>query len=486
VIRWLFLLHRYLGIAVGTLMAMWCLSGVVMMYVSYPALDENSRLRHLAPISWTDCCTISDDLQSDAGAARDFRVEMLSGRPVLYRRSTLQAPVQLVDLITGTPLTAISPAQAANVARSYLVQPLSSFPALLGTIDYDQWTVSDGFDADRPLYHFDLGDRLRTELYVSSKTGRAVQMTTGRERFWNWLGAVPHWLYFAQLRRKPALWSELLIVTSLMGCCLAATGLYIGVRQLLRRPRGEWSTYRGSNRWHHVAGLFFGLFALTWVLSGLLSMNPWGWLEGASAEPERSRLRGPDLSGVQVKAALQAIASNHPPALVSIQMAPLNGRLYFIASARDGERSRLDERGNDAPLSDADLAFIAAALKMSGSNEAPRLITHEETYYFTHHGEKVPLPAYRLAPHDGSATLYYVDPVSGGLIVTIDRSAQGYRWWHEGLHRMDFLPALRRRPQWDILMFFLMSGVTMTCFTGAYLGYRRLTRAKAAGSSSAI
>ena len=49
--RLILLLHRYLGIAVGALMVMWCLSGVVMMYVSYPALGENIRLKALA----TDC-----------------------------------------------------------------------------------------------------------------------------------------------------------------------------------------------------------------------------------------------------------------------------------------------------------------------------------------------------------------------------------------------------------------------------------------------
>jgi len=74
--------------------------------------------------------------------------------------------------------------------------------------------------------------------------GRAARglLTTARERFWNWLGAVPHWLYFTELRRHPNIWSQVLIVTSLLGCFLA------------------------------------GVIALTWVLSGLLSMNPWGWL----------------------------------------------------------------------------------------------------------------------------------------------------------------------------------------------------------------
>ena len=44
-IRMLFWLHRYLGIAVGALMAMWCISGVIMMYVAYPSLDDGTRLR---------------------------------------------------------------------------------------------------------------------------------------------------------------------------------------------------------------------------------------------------------------------------------------------------------------------------------------------------------------------------------------------------------------------------------------------------------
>jgi hypothetical protein len=50
-----------------------------------------------------------------------------------------------------------------------------------------------------------------------------------------------------------------------------------------------------------------------------------------------------------------------------------------------------------------------------------------------------------------------------------------YRWLHQGLHRLDFAAAIRARPQWDAIMLLLMSGVTVVCATGAYLGYRRLT-----------
>jgi uncharacterized iron-regulated membrane protein len=472
-IRQLFVLHRYLGIAVGALMAMWCLSGVVMMYVSYPGLQQSTRLKHLAPISWSGCCALGDALPADAAPVQELSIEMLGARPVLYRRDVGSSP-QLTDLISGAPLGSISAAQAAHVAEAYVDPSHASTPRLLGLIDYDQWTVAGDFNADRPLYHFGLGDGPRTELYVSSRTGHVLQLTTGHERFWNWVGAVPHWLYFAQLRRNAWLWSQVVIVTALLGCFLAATGIYIGVRQLRRGPGGRFSPYRGFNLWHHVAGLIFGALALTWVLSGLLSINPWGWLEGAGSQAERARLQGPAIAAAQVRASIQALVNADLLEVVSISSAPLAGRLYLVASTAGGGRSRLDDRGAAAMLGDADLLTIAKILRPMAAPAVPELMTQEDAYYFHHHQDAAPLPVYRLASGDGSDTLYYIDPVSGDLAAKIDRQARGYRWWHQGLHRMDFLPALRARPQWDVLMLVLMSGVTVLCVSGAYLGYRRL------------
>jgi hypothetical protein len=99
-------------------------------------------------------------------------------------------------------------------------------------------------------------------------------------------------------------------------------------------------------------------------------------------------------------------------------------------------------------------------------------MTREDDYYYSHHGDVVQLPVYRVILGEG--TRYYLDMVSGSLVAKIDPSAQAYRWWHEGLHRLDFGAALRGRPQWDVLMLLLMSGVTILCATGAYLGFRRL------------
>ncbi len=143
-------------------------------------------------------------------------------------------------------------------------------------------------------------------------------------------------------------------------------------------------------------------------------------------------------------------------------------------AAQGGERLRLNERGEPAPLERAELNFLAEALGEVRTPSAPQLMTHEDGYYFSHHRELAVLPAYRLVLASG--TRYYLDSVSGMPVAKLDAGSRAYRWLHQGLHRLDFAAGLRARPQWDLFMLLLMSGVTMLCVTGAYLGYRRLTR----------
>lgn len=465
--RLLLVLHRYLGIGLGLLMSMWCLSGLVMIYVSYPALDPAVRLAHLAPIDWRGCCRISPAILGNTDPVSHFRLEMLDGHAVLDW-GTGRGSDGLIDLTTGMGIDGVSATQAASVAARY-------GPAvLLGMLDFDQWTLEGISPEDRPLYHFELRDGRGGQLYVSSSTGRAVQLTSRRERFWNWLGAVPHWLYFAALRHHALLWSQVVIYTSLIGCFLTITGLYTGVRQLARRSGNRWSPYRGFKVWHHLAGLFFGLFALTWVLSGLLSMNPWGLMQGSDGAAEAARVRGAPITGAQLRASLSSLAAAAPVGVVSIQSAPLGGKLYFVASSVEGMRRRLDAQGVPAALGRSELKQLAAALH--GGAAGMRLLTRGDEYYFSVPGSPVELPVWRVTPQDTTGRRFYIDPVSGELTASLDRAAEHYRWWHDALHRLDFAAVIRNRPQWDALLWVLMSGVTALSLTGTYLGYRRLTR----------
>jgi len=58
--------------------------------------------------------------------------------------------------------------------------------------------------------------------------------------------------------------------------------------------------------WHHWTGLVFGILTLTWLFSGLLSLNPWGTLESRSFALEEFFLQGED--GMQLTTAQNALA----------------------------------------------------------------------------------------------------------------------------------------------------------------------------------
>jgi hypothetical protein len=111
-------------------------------------------------------------------------------------------------------------------------------------------------------------------------------------RFWNWFGAIPHWLYFKDLRTDRWLWIQTVVWTSIIGSFLTLFGLYLGIAQWRGGKNGRLSPYRRTFYWHHVTGLMFGVVALAFVASGLISMNPWGFLDSRGVAGERSRLEG--------------------------------------------------------------------------------------------------------------------------------------------------------------------------------------------------
>ena len=105
-------------------------------------------------------------------------------------------------------------------------------------LERDQWTAAQGFNPCRPLVRVELDGDDGLELYVSPGAAEVVGETRRAERAWNWVGAIPHWIYFTELRRWPERWHHVVVWLSLPGMLLAATGLIIGVWQLfLNRSR---------------------------------------------------------------------------------------------------------------------------------------------------------------------------------------------------------------------------------------------------------
>lgn len=475
-IRFLFLLHRYLGIVVGLVMLVWTLSGIIMMYREYPELSPRQQLALLTPLDTANCCILPESNALRTEQFVDARIEMFHDKPVL-RLASLDRGLLAYDLTSGTRINSISADLAQSLAERFVTERHAGITLnFLGMIDNDQWTVSGEYNPLRPLFKFAVNDEVGTQFYISGHTGEIVQITTSSQRIWGYLGAVIHWLYPTVLRQHTVIWSQVVIWLSILGIFLTATGLYIGILQFRYGNSGSKSPYRGMALYHHYAGLIFGVLTLTWVASGLLSMNPWGTLEGEGAGPEVRRLTQRAVEWADITTIMDALGSSAITETVRLEVVVLQGATQIIAHNAAGTALRLDARTlRPDPLDAAELAELANQLQPGRRISSQTLISASDTYYYDHH-VTLEFPVYRVIFNDEEQRHYYLSPVSGQLQRKIDTELRLYRWLFNGLHRGDFSAFLRSRPLWDIFMLLLLCGVTLVCGTGSYMAIRRIRR----------
>lgn len=458
-------LHRWLGVGIGLVMTIWCLSGFVMMYSDYPRLEPAEQIRGLSPLPHPGGERLKHIALAEERKIASARVEMLADRAILRISPGVPA---LYDLASGAPLEV--PASDMKV----LAQAFGTHAGIRGRLrslaetPIDQWTVQAYF-RNAPLYRADFDDAAGTRIYISGRSGEVVQQASRAERFWGWLGAVPHWLYPTLLRQQSALWSQVVIGASLLGCFLTITGIAVGLARLRRAKCGLGSSFRGLSWWHHTLGLVFGLLTLTWVASGLFSMNPWGFLDSAAGLRERERLTG-SMQWSEVRAALTAVPAL-PSDTVRLETAPLGGRVFILATQRNGAITRLSADGAPAPLNGRELK---SALTTAFPLRALILLRKHDAYYYDHRSS-APLPIWRATLADKDGTQIYIDAASGRLVRAFDGKARAFRWLHNGLHSLDF-PILRQSPLWDLTVLPLLAAVTAVCATGTWMAWRKVRR----------
>ena len=266
---------------------------------------------------------------------------------------------------TGEPLEGLSADEAMAVMRRYVPEHAATLEYERELTDSDQWTLQGIIRSNMPMHRIALGDAAGTEYYVSERTGEPVLRTTASGRFWGYLGAVLHWLYFTPLRRHNALWNSFVVWTSLAGTVMCAMGIFIGVwryslagRFRLRRERSH-TPYASWMKWHHYAGLLFGLFACTWAFSGAMSLSPFASLRASA--PTRAYLEaatgGPiDLAPLtidRIRAVAATVRGTFAPK--ELDFFQFMGEPYFIAYAPPGA-------GETPPWRNS---YIAAATAMT-------------------------------------------------------------------------------------------------------------------------
>lgn len=479
-LRWLVVGHRWLGILTCLLFVIWFASGLVMMYVAYPTLTTSERMTRSQPIEWERVAIEPERVLHGLSLAefpRSLRLVMMNGEPV-YQVVAAGWPTRAVSAVDGRVLGPVTAAQALSIAKR-------SAPEVGGTtvttIEHDQWSVAGTFTPHRPLHKVALGDAAGTELYVSSVTGEVVLDSTRRERGWNWVGAVLHWLYFRDLRANGPLWSQVVMWTSGLGIFGAVTGLWLGIDRLrLRRRNASRSItpFRGWMAWHHVAGVGGGVFVLTWVFSGWLSMGPpvpWEKpFDAAKIARGAAAFAGnttADFPMQQTKLAQLAGRDTREASFVWVL-----GRPAIVLMDADARPALIDAAtGSESASQESGLIAAAPRLIPDARLVATQRLEQEDAYWYSRRGER-PLPVLRFIFDDTDQMWVHVDPRTGRILGWMRASDRIHRWLFNALHSFDLRWLLQARPLWDILLWVLSIAGLIISASGVAIGWRHLRR----------
>jgi hypothetical protein len=513
--RSLIFVHRWLGVALALVFILWFVSGIVMMYWTFPGITGTDRLQR-APTLDTSRLTLTPE-QAYATLGRgeppsQVRLASYDGRPV-YRFAGGRGGgrgggggrgrgggATMVYADDGSKPPAVDDAMVDRAAAAWAGRPVSE-ATKVSVKEADQWTVEGNLRSMRPLYKYSWPDG--QQAYLNGTTGEVVQYTTTSSRFWAWLGAIPHWMYFTQLRVHQREWFAFVVWSSLIGTVAALMGVVIAIWMYSPRMRYRHAgmptsiPYTGWKRWHTIIGLFFGVMTTTWAFSGLLSMGPFPIIDKLTdltvpPPADQPRGRGGRGGGGAFASALrgammplESYAARPPAAALAavpdfqvkeLEYTSFAGEPVYMATDGGGRTRIIPVEGEPKESFDAGKIMRRVKESPAGRNLAELRMMDEYDAYYLHRRGARPLPVIYARMNDSVGTRYYIDPKTATIAVTYSSRGWVNRWLYHGLHSFDFPWLYNYRPLWDIVVISLMLGGTALCVTSLMLAWRVLAR----------
>ena len=478
--------HRWMGITFGLLFFSWFVSGIAFMYWGMPSLTAEERLAHQDPVDLSKA-TLSPMQAAEIALVRPggLRIEMQGDRPV-YRISGFP-----VYADTGEPAQApVTAEQAVELIRNWVPEHAATVRYDARLEDSDQWTLQSAQRNQMPLHRIALDDEANTYYYVAEETGNIAMKTDRESRFKGFWSGVLHWVYFVPLRKQTFWWNQFIIWGSFVGGVMCLTGLVAGIwrlspsRRFRQKGEASYSPYSGWMRWHHYAGLLFGLLSFTFVLSGAFSVNPFGMFSGTPVTREqREVVTGGSPIGIEpitleaLRVGVAALTQSFP--VKEIDLMQFRGEQYLIANKPLTFEHRIvslahPEKGAFTKFDDAIMMDIANEAMAGVPMQDAMWLQEYDNYWRSRDGSRK-LPVLRVRYLDEQKTWLYLDPHRGTMtkqewITRVDR------WAYAALHEFDFPWLYERRPHWDIALILVSIGGAVLSFTTLWPMCKRLAR----------
>lgn len=473
-------IHNISGSFLSLLIMFWFISGIVMIFQGFPHAPKEDSFLHLSTFS-------PGQFTGLQAPPEDFRgrvcLELCGDRPV-YRLYTDRKLQRIIDACSLDPLPLFTEKYARELCSSFNGEPVTEIQLLEET---DQWIPWSYYIPLLPFYKCSMDDRDRTVLYVSAVSGEIIQETNSKKRWAARFGAIPHWIYFKNLRLKIDAWRNVVIILALLGLVVSISGLYMGI-VFLAKKKGKLSPFRKLwYRWHHLAGFFFGIFLFTFLLSGFFSMvDVPDWMAGVKKKEkvliewnQELELKG----HARLTPAMLSSALEQKEGIRRIEWKTVGGKPSYWVYYDQYQVPAIYARDRDqihkaSPLSMEDVKECTGQL----FGEIPVTITLLEGYdrYYVGSATRYrPLPVYKLCFEDAAATCLYINPDTGEEVRRTTRNSRIRRWLYRALHTFDF-PALKKvDPLRKALLIFLSLGGLAISITGLALSirwFRRKTR----------
>jgi hypothetical protein len=477
--------HRWMGIFFGLLFFAWFVSGIAFMYWSMPSLTAEERLAHQDFVDLSKA-TLSPMEAAEKGLVLPggLRIEMRGDRPV-YRISGFP-----VYADTGEPAHfPVTADEAVEIIRKWVPKHAATVRYDARLVESDQWTLQAAQSRQLPLHRIALDDEADTYYYVAEDTGNIAMKTDRESRFKGFWSGVLHWVYFVPLRKHGYWWNQFIIWGSFVGGLMCLTGLVAGIwrlspsRRFRQKRQPSYSPYTGWMRWHHYAGLLFGLLSFTFVISGAFSVNPFGMFSGTPMTREQRQAVTGSPIGIEpitleaVRTAVAFLTESFP--VKEIDLMQFRGEQYLIANRSLSFEHRIvslahPERGTFKKFDHAIMMDIANEAMAGVPMQDAVWLQQYDNYWRSRDGARS-LPVLRVRYLDEQQTWLYLDPHRGTMskVEWIDRVD---RWTYAALHEFDFPWLYERRPHWDIVLILASIGGAVLSFTTLWPTCKRLAR----------
>ena len=474
-------IHRYVGFALSLFFLLWFLSGFVMMYKDFPYLSRKEALERVEGIPKEQArvspyaLSLKQNLSPHSWAS--IKMVALRGRPV-YKFQDNTGKFHCFFADNGEKVPSVNKNEAKRIARRFMRNGAAIAKVEVAN-ELDQWTPRTRFLPYLPAYRVYSDDGNGTVCYVSSVTGEVFQKLDRADKIWAWLGAIPHWIYFKDLRIRTQLWRDVLVAISILGSIMCLAGLYMGIVRVRWKKQKKWtfSPYKKVwFKWHHYTGFIFGLFTFTWILSGLFSMNPWKWSPSNSLDEQSLEVwsgggLAPERFVRPPADVLSALNDVDQKGVSELALTCFAGKSYYEVWMADGSVKLLP--GQQTHVSFEGLEAKAYAhqvqeLHPEAKHLKATILKDYDAYYYDKHRTR-PLPVVKIDVNDKLNTTYYINPKTTKVLMKYETTSRINRWLYHGLHSLDFPGLFFRRPLWDVVVIILMLGGTSVSITGLVL-----------------